>query len=268
MNLLPFGHRRWSRLVDEAADGALSERQRARLERHLARCGRCRAELEELRQVRAFLGSLEGPPLPRSFLLTPAMVERRGGEARPALAWRAATLAAQAFALAGAIAFGVLLTLQFTLERTPPAAPEEHRGAGGAAESVQPDGRGEAPAAGSPYHAPPVVASSPSPGQTPMAEPSDVAAAGQSPPVEGGYLGPAVTPDVRTTEGTPVPEASPGTPAAVHDHAVEEAPPPGASLAAPKATGERPFDPLPFAIAAGTVTAAATALTFILSRRT
>lgn len=265
MNLLPFGHRRWRRLVDEAAGGPLSERKQARLERHLTSCDRCRAELEDLRRMRALLGALEAPPLPRSFVLSPTMVGQRG-RARPALAWRAATLAAQGFALAGAIAFGVLMTLEFTLEETPPAAPAE-RLVAETADGTQPDGRADVSAAETPSPAPPEAASSPSPGQTPVAEPSDVSAAGHSTPAEGGYVGPPVTPDVRTTDGTPVPKDLPATPAAVHDHALEETPAPGAALSAPETSGERRFDPLPFAIAAGVVTAAATALTFILSRR-
>jgi len=50
-------------------DGELSAAERAALERHLPACSECRAELAELRRVRALLGALPSPSLPRSFAL-------------------------------------------------------------------------------------------------------------------------------------------------------------------------------------------------------
>jgi anti-sigma factor RsiW len=50
-------------------DGELSAAERAAIERHLPACAECRAELAELRRVRALLGALPAPTLPRSFAL-------------------------------------------------------------------------------------------------------------------------------------------------------------------------------------------------------
>jgi hypothetical protein len=48
-------------LIVDCADGALSDRQQARLERHLVRCPPCAEELEGLRQVPALLMTAAGP---------------------------------------------------------------------------------------------------------------------------------------------------------------------------------------------------------------
>ncbi len=62
----------WERQREQLSaylDGELSAPERAALERHLPACAECRAELVELRRVRALLGALPTPALPRSFTL-------------------------------------------------------------------------------------------------------------------------------------------------------------------------------------------------------
>lgn len=52
-------------------DGELSRDERAELERHLPTCPECQEELARLRRVRALLGALPTPAVPRSFALPP-----------------------------------------------------------------------------------------------------------------------------------------------------------------------------------------------------
>jgi len=62
----------WERQREQLSaylDGELSAAEHAALERHLPGCAECRAELVELRRVRALLGALPTPALPRSFAL-------------------------------------------------------------------------------------------------------------------------------------------------------------------------------------------------------
>ncbi len=66
-------------------DGALEGAERDMLERHLATCDACRAELAGLRRVGALLRALPEPALPHSFTL-PAATTRAG---RPAAVRRA-----------------------------------------------------------------------------------------------------------------------------------------------------------------------------------
>ena len=58
-------------------DGALDGAERDALERHLATCEACRAELAGLRRVGALLRALPEPALPRSFTL-PVTTTRTG----------------------------------------------------------------------------------------------------------------------------------------------------------------------------------------------
>jgi len=53
------------------AGGNLPEARRSELESHVASCGACRAELEDLRRVVATLQTLPPAAVPRSFTLTP-----------------------------------------------------------------------------------------------------------------------------------------------------------------------------------------------------
>ncbi len=72
-------NRAWKR-VDEwlsaYIDGALSPRERARLEDRLAQDADLRARLESLRQTVALVRGMPPVPAPRNFLLTPAMVQQ------------------------------------------------------------------------------------------------------------------------------------------------------------------------------------------------
>ncbi len=75
---------RHSRLRDQLSayiDGELKAPAAERLERHLADCGRCRAELEQLRATIGALRELPEAELPRSFALSPERV----AAPRPAL---------------------------------------------------------------------------------------------------------------------------------------------------------------------------------------
>ncbi len=75
---------RHSRLRDQLSayiDGELKAPAAERLERHLADCGRCRAELEQLRATIGALRELPEAEPPRSFTLSPERV----AAPRPAL---------------------------------------------------------------------------------------------------------------------------------------------------------------------------------------
>ena len=47
--------------ISRSVDGGLSERESARLERHLAACGECRALREDLRKIVAGAAGLDDP---------------------------------------------------------------------------------------------------------------------------------------------------------------------------------------------------------------
>ncbi|MGB6836109.1 MAG: zf-HC2 domain-containing protein, partial [Dehalococcoidia bacterium] len=87
-------------------DGRLAPPERARVEEHLAACGRCRQELEELRTVVRALRGLSQVPVPRSFRLSPAQVETARPAARPTWAYGALGAASAA----ATIIFAVLLS--------------------------------------------------------------------------------------------------------------------------------------------------------------
>ena len=76
MARLPFPRRhvRWLEEVSAHLDGELHGRAQERFETHLGGCPRCRARVDELRQVRTLVASLPEVAAPRSFRLTPAMV--------------------------------------------------------------------------------------------------------------------------------------------------------------------------------------------------
>jgi peroxiredoxin len=56
------------RALTRFATGELEERSRARLARHLARCARCRGRVAFLRQVKAAVGAIQGPPATAALL--------------------------------------------------------------------------------------------------------------------------------------------------------------------------------------------------------
>lgn len=69
-------------------DGELSEQRQAAVERHLARCEACRAALNDLRDLKPLLSSLDASPAPSYLtkrILTEAYEQKR--TKRPALLW-------------------------------------------------------------------------------------------------------------------------------------------------------------------------------------
>lgn len=54
-------------LMTDYLEGALSERDRARFDAHIAGCDGCTAYLEQLRTTRGMLGRLADEPLPASL---------------------------------------------------------------------------------------------------------------------------------------------------------------------------------------------------------
>lgn len=268
---IPWGHGYWQRLLDEAVDAGVTPSRKRRLERHLSECRRCQAELESFRQVRSLLSSLPDPPLPRSFVLTPAMVER---VQRPShRAWRAVSLASQGVALTAAIALGVFVALTILDERSSmPAAPEGSPMASFAASpelaaSDQTTVAGGAPTLASPE----AVATSGGGLQSPIPtlEPTEVGAAGVTTPQQGGYVGPGVSPETRDTDSIPPEDASsPETERVAPDHRVgapETLAPPSSAEQLGHRWGIRP---LPFAVAAATVTVVALGIAYLARRRT
>ena len=70
-------HSRSRERLSPYIDGQLSPRERTALEAHLAGCDACRRELDELRATTSAVGGLADVEPPRSFALTPRMLERR-----------------------------------------------------------------------------------------------------------------------------------------------------------------------------------------------
>ena len=54
-------------LMTDYLEGALSPKDRARFEDHIAGCDGCRAYLEQLRETRHVAGHLAGEPVPESL---------------------------------------------------------------------------------------------------------------------------------------------------------------------------------------------------------
>ncbi len=70
-------HRRRRDQLSAYIDGELDASAAERLERHLAECGRCRQEMEQLRATVAALQELPAVEPPRSFTLSPERVAPR-----------------------------------------------------------------------------------------------------------------------------------------------------------------------------------------------
>ena len=70
-------HRRLRDQLSAYIDGELDASAAERLERHLAECGRCRQEMEQLRATVAALQELPAVEPPRSFTLSPERVAPR-----------------------------------------------------------------------------------------------------------------------------------------------------------------------------------------------
>jgi anti-sigma factor RsiW len=145
-------------------DGELAPAETATLERHLADCRACQAELASLREVRALLGALPPPALPRSFALPettapPArlapIAPRAPAPPHRAPARRTGFAAARAAQWLGGIAamLGLALLLSSALAgRTPytfssRSAIPASGGASTTSHPVGPSGQGAAPTA-------------------------------------------------------------------------------------------------------------------------
>ena len=74
--LWPDTHARSRKRLSPYLDGQLSPRERTTLEAHLVACGACRRALDELRATISAVGGLADAEPPRSFALTPRMLER------------------------------------------------------------------------------------------------------------------------------------------------------------------------------------------------
>ena len=75
--LWPNKHSRSRKRLSPYIDGQLSPRERTTLEAHLAGCDACLRQLDELRATTSAVGGLADVEPPRSFALTPRMLERR-----------------------------------------------------------------------------------------------------------------------------------------------------------------------------------------------
>jgi hypothetical protein len=75
-------HARYQKQLSSYVDGQLTAGDKAQLEEHLVDCDACRHEIDELRSAISAVGGLPDVEPPRSFTLTPAMLER-GSRTRP-----------------------------------------------------------------------------------------------------------------------------------------------------------------------------------------
>ncbi|HEU0027098.1 MAG TPA: zf-HC2 domain-containing protein [Ktedonobacterales bacterium] len=126
-----------SAYLDDALEGA----ERDALERHLATCAACRAELAGLRRVGALLRALPEPTLPRSFTLpetTPARTERPGApRAEPPWARAVQWVGGMAAALgAGLLIAGIVPPTHFGASDGASMAPADHTYSQGGAASA------------------------------------------------------------------------------------------------------------------------------------
>lgn len=86
------GHEQSSEALSAYLDGALDSAERDAVERRLATCDACRAELADLRRVRALLRALPEVTPPRSFTLPATTTPpRRAGALRPGPGWARVT---------------------------------------------------------------------------------------------------------------------------------------------------------------------------------
>jgi anti-sigma factor RsiW len=92
--------------IDLAADGALDERDRGALERHLDACTGCRAELARAERVVARLAAARIPVRPGFARGVMAALEPAPWEARSLRAWRLPVALLVALAAASAALFG------------------------------------------------------------------------------------------------------------------------------------------------------------------
>lgn len=232
-----WGEKQARERVDERLsayiDGALSPRERARLEARLAQDAALRARLESLRRTVALVRGLPAVPAPRNFLLTPAMVRPRTPVARrlaPALTFATVVsgLLCVILVMGNLLAAGV--GGRIAAAPAPMAAPE-----GTAAQTLE--GAAKAPPAATSPETPMLRAAVP---ETP---PPETGAGGEEPPslIEGapvppdlGGYGGGAAPE---TAGIPVPTPEPLPPAQV-----TAAGEPATPAAPPSPPGELPAE--------------------------
>src|SRR5438093_6966906 len=78
-------HARFQNNLSAYIDGRLPAPETTALEAHLASCDACRREVDELRGTASALQGLPQMETPRSFAITPRMLERKTAAARPDL---------------------------------------------------------------------------------------------------------------------------------------------------------------------------------------
>jgi len=114
-----FAERNLSAYVDER----LTERERARVERHLAVCEACREDLATLRQTVALLRSAPQVRVPRSFALPRSVQDEQARYRR----WDAAFVAMRNLTVAASVLLVLLISgdavLNATVQRLPMSAP-------------------------------------------------------------------------------------------------------------------------------------------------
>ena len=117
-------HSRWQDDLSAYIDGQLGPRRKEALESHLAECGACRDELEELRSVVALLHRVPDAPVPHPFTLSQAPIRRARWVTSYALPLRYATGMVAVLFLAALV--GDLVTSQPSVT-APEAAPAVER---------------------------------------------------------------------------------------------------------------------------------------------
>lgn len=112
---IPFlrTHSRYREMADAFLDGELRPDETVRFEAHAAGCIECSALLETGKALKASLGTIPVVQAPRSFRITPAMVQERAPSPAPMRA-TPLLMVARVGAAASVAAFAVVGTLQFS----------------------------------------------------------------------------------------------------------------------------------------------------------
>lgn len=106
-------HQRWRRSIDAYADGELAPATARKFEAHLGRCAACAADVEAARSLRLLMSETPPVAVPRSFRLTPAMLDAPRRPAPERVSPRAGFVmrASQALAGVAVLAFAVLVVV-------------------------------------------------------------------------------------------------------------------------------------------------------------